>query len=101
MLGLQIAVDLPKPHTPATVAEWAEEMLPEFLKQEKETRLAAEKVAAEKEAKRLAARNESKVGRSFLGTLDVHCSFAVASVLSQFMVVACLCYFLLAFSCFE
>lgn len=58
---LQIAVDLPKPHTAATVSEWAEEMLPEFLQQEREARLAAEKIAAEKEAKRLAARNESKV----------------------------------------
>jgi hypothetical protein len=58
---LQIAVDLPKPHTPATVSEWAEEMLPDFLKQEREMRLAAEKIAAEKEAKRLAARNIAKV----------------------------------------
>lgn len=57
----QIAIDLPKPHTPATVAEWAEEMLPDFIKQEKEMRLAAEKVAAEKEAKRLAERNVAKV----------------------------------------
>lgn len=57
----QIAIDLPKPHTPATVSEWAEELLPDFIKKERELRLAAEKVAAEKEAKRLAERNKSKV----------------------------------------
>jgi hypothetical protein len=60
--AVQIAVDLPKPHTPATVAEWAQEMYPEFLKQEQEQRMAAEKIAAEKEAKRLVARNLAKVG---------------------------------------
>lgn len=43
------------------MAEWAEEMLPQFMKQEKDMRLAAEKVAAEKEAKRLAERNVAKV----------------------------------------
>lgn len=54
-------MELPKPHTPATVSEWAEEMLPDFIKQEREARLAAEKIAAEKEAKRMVARNKSKV----------------------------------------
>jgi hypothetical protein len=37
-------------------------MFPEFLKQEQDQRMAAEKIAAEKEAKRLIARNEAKVG---------------------------------------
>jgi len=55
-------VDLPKPHTAATVTEWAEELLPDFIKQEREARLAAEKIAAEKEAKRAIARNQAKVG---------------------------------------
>jgi hypothetical protein len=54
-------VDLPKPHTVATVGEWAEEQLPSLIKQERETRIKAEKEAAEKEAKRLANRNLAKV----------------------------------------
>lgn len=66
-------MDLPKPHTPATVGEWAEEMLPDFIKQEREMRLAAEKVAAEKEAKRSKLRNIAKVGPTrFQGKAILH-----------------------------
>jgi hypothetical protein len=54
-------VDLPKPHTPATVGEWAEEQLPALIKAEREARIKREKEEAEQEARRLAKRKQSKV----------------------------------------
>lgn len=69
-------MDLPKPHTAATVTEWAEELLPDFIKQERETRLAAEKIAAEKEKKRAIARNQAKV-RFHMLNLDRLCHRAL------------------------